>query len=233
MDTGPPSPTIRITPQLILGLLILVVGIIFTLDNLDVVEAERFVAFWPAGLIIIGASKVWHARTVHGSYLGGVLFIVAGTWMLLRRLGFVDVHILSLWPLLLVVAGILVVWQSIRGPRLHGEVVNNSVVNAVAVLSGVQRVSNSRHFRGGELTAFMGGCGVDLRQAEIHGEAVIDVFAMWGGIDIRVPESWNVIDRVTPIMGGYEDATRAAGNSRTHTLVIRGIVLMGGVEVKN
>ena len=233
MDTGPPSPTIRITPQLIFGLLILVVGIIFTLDNLDVLEAERYLAFWPAGLIIIGASKVWHARTSHGSYLGGMLFLAAGTWMLLRRLGVVDVHILSLWPLLLVVGGILVVWQSIRGPRRHGEVVNNSVVNAVAILSGVQRVSNSRNFRGGELTAFMGGCGVDLRQAEIHGEAVIDVFAMWGGIDIRVPESWNVIDQVTPIMGGYEDATRATGDARTHTLVIRGIVLMGGVEVKN
>ena len=88
-------------------------------------------------------------------------------------------------------------------------------------------------FRGGELTAFMGGCDIDLRQAAIHGEAVIDVFAMWGGIDIRVPDDWRVIGRVTPIMGGFEDKTRPPRGAAAHTLVIRGFVLMGGVEVKN
>ena len=233
MDTGPPPPTLRITPQLMFGLLIILIGIVFTLDNLDVVEADRFLKYWPAGLIVIGTAKLLQVRTGHGSPLGGLFFVGAGSWMLLRTLDLVEFRIISLWPLLLVLAGGLVVWQSIRGPRLARDVQSNSVVNATAILSGVQRGSNSRQFRGGELTAFMGGCGVDLRQAEIHGEAVIEVFAMWGGIDIRVPESWNVVGQVTPIMGGYEDATRTTGDPRAHTLIVRGVVLMGGVEVKN
>jgi predicted membrane protein len=215
------------------GLLIILIGVVFTLDNLNVVSADRFLAYWPAGLILIGGAKLWQVRTGHGSPIGGVFFVLAGTWMLLQTLDVIDVSIISFWPLLLVLAGGVVVWHSIRAPRSHGGVASDSVVNAIAILSGVQRGSNSRQFRGGELTAFMGGCGVDLRRAEINGEAVIDVFAMWGGIDIRVPESWNVIARVTPIMGGYEDATRSTGDARAHTLIIRGIVVMGGVEVKN
>ena len=83
------------------------------------------------------------------------------------------------------------------------------------------------------MTAFMGGCAIDLRQAAIHGEAVIDVFAMWGGIEISVPDTWTVIDRVTPIMGGVEDSTRAPGNPQGHTLIVRGVVVMGGIEIKN
>lgn len=233
MDTGPPTPVVRLTPQLMFGLLIILVGVVFTLDSLDMLVAERFIAYWPTGLILIGAAKLWQARSRHCSSLGGVLFILAGGWILLHTLDLVDVSIISFWPLLLVLAGSVVVWQSLRGRRLRGNEASDAVVNAIAILSGVQRGSRSRAFRGGELTAFMGGCEIDLRQAEIHGEAVIDVFAMWGGIEIKVPESWNVIGRMTPIIGGFEDSTRAAGDARNHTLVVRGLVIMGGVEVKN
>jgi len=232
METGP-SPTVRITPHLMFGLLIILVGVVFTLDNLDIVSARRFLVYWPAGLILIGAAKLWQVRTGYGSPIGGALFVVAGTWMLLRTLEMVDVSIIRFWPLLMVFAGGVVVWHSIRGPRLRGDAPGDAVVHATAILSGVQRGSSARNFRGGELTAFMGGCEIDLRQAAISGEAVIDVFAMWGGIEIRVPENWTVIGRVTPIMGGFEDTTRASGDARTHMLTIRGVVLMGGVEVKN
>lgn len=232
MDTGPP-PTVRITPHLMFGLLIILIGVVFTLDNLDIVAADRFLPYWPAGLILIGAAKLWQVRSGHGSPIGGVLFVIAGTWMLLHTLDMVDVSIISFWPLLLVFAGGVVVWHSVRGPRLRGEAANDAVVNAIAILSGVQRASSARNFRGGEMTAFMGGCAIDLRQAAINGEAVIDVFAMWGGIEISVPENWTVIDRVTPIMGGVEDSTRASGHGQGHTLIVRGVVVMGGIEVKN
>ena len=233
MDTGPPPHAARITPHLMFGLLIILIGVVSTLDNLDLVSAERFLAYWPAGLIVIGAAKLWEVRTGRGSPIGGVFFILAGTWMLLHTLDVVDVSIISFWPLLLVFAGGVVVWHSIRGPRLRGEMASEAVVNAIAILSGVQRVNSARNFRGGEMTAFMGGCAIDLRQATINGEAVINVFAMWGGIEISVPENWTVIDRVTPIMGGVEDSTRAPGSPQGHTLIVRGVVVMGGIEVKN
>ena len=88
-------------------------------------------------------------------------------------------------------------------------------------------------FRGGDLNAFMGGVELDLRQAAIaEPPAVIDVFAMWGGIEIRVPERWSVDPRVTAILGGFEDKTRSPDDS-TERLVVRGLVLMGGIEIKN
>ena len=233
MDTGPPTPAVRITPQLMFGLLIILVGVVFTLDSLDLLAADRFLDYWPVGLIFIGAAKLWQAHTGIGSSQGGVLFVLAGSWMLLHTLDVVDVSILSFWPLLVILAGSVIVWQSLRGRRLRGNEPSDAVVNAIAILSGVHRGSRARAFRGGEVTAFMGGCEIDLRQAEIHGEAVIDVFAMWGGIEIRVPESWNVIGQMTPVMGGFEDSTRASGDARNHTLIVRGLVVMGGVEVKN
>ena len=103
----------------------------------------------------------------------------------------------------------------------------------MAILGGVSRGNNSRAFRGADLLAIMGGCQLDLRQAAIHGEAVIEVFAMWGGIEIRVPEDWTVASHIVPLMGGVEDKTRPPQGATAHRLILRGFAIMGGVEIKN
>ena len=224
---------VRITPHLVFGLLIILVGVLFTLDNLELIDSDRVFNYWPSGLILLGAAKLWQGRTEHGSGLTGGLLMVIGIWLQLEVLDYVDQSIFSLWPLLLVIAGGALVWQGLRGRSGRLAPSSDASINAIAVLAGVERGNNSAAFRGGELTAFMGGCEIDLRQAAIHGEAVIDVFAMWGGIDIKVPDDWRVIGRVTPIMGGFEDKTRPPRGASAHTLVVRGFVLMGGVEVKN
>jgi hypothetical protein len=59
------------------------------------------------------------------------------------------------------------------------------------------------------------------------------VFAMWGGIEIRVPDDWTVVSRVTPVLGGFDDKTRPSPGAGAHRLVIRGFAIMGGIEVKN
>jgi hypothetical protein len=38
---------------------------------------------------------------------------------------------------------------------------------------------------------------------------------------------------VTPLLGGFDDKTRPPQGSGVHRLIIRGAVIMGGIEVKN
>ena len=227
-----PDPGVRFTPQLLMGLLIMAVGALFTLDNLGLVDAQRYLRYWPAALIVIGAMKMWQSRGGGGAF-GGLLFIVAGVWLLLETVRVVTINFFDLWPLLLVLFGASLVWRGLRGGRGHAATDGHSTVSALAVLGGVHRGNNSRAFRGGDLTAVLGGCEIDLRQAAIDGEAIIDVFAMWGGIEIKVPEEWTVASRVVPILGGFEDKTRPQRGAVAHRLLIRGFAIMGGVEVKN
>lgn len=219
-------------PQLVLGLLIVTVGVLLTLDTVGILDAEYFMRYWPAGLIAIGLAKLLQSRGSHSGVIGGLIFSIVGVWLLLDNLRIIRVSVFELWPVVIVVIGASLVWRSMTGPR---PVPNdtNSVVSALAILGGVNRGNNSGAFRGGDLTAIMGGCEVDLRQAKINGEAVIDVFAMWGGIEIRVPDDWTVVGRVTPLLGGFEDKTRPPQPASEHRLIIRGVVIMGGVEVKN
>ena len=237
------APRFRLTPHLVLGLAVIVVGILFTLDNLDIADGERYLRYWPVAVIVVGVVKLLDSRGGRGNPIGGTLFTLVGTWLLLDSLGYVTANLFDFWPLLLVFVGGVMVWHSLRRPHAlsggpaggasAGIAPGNDTIYAIAVLSGVNRGSNSTAFRGGELTAFMGGVEVDLRNAAINGDAVMDVFAMWGGIAIRVPENWTVIGKVTPLMGGFDDQTRAPQVATTHRLTLRGMVIMGGVEIKN
>jgi predicted membrane protein len=223
----------RFTPQLFVGLIVIVLGVLMTLDNLQVLEAQRYLRFWPAGLIALGVVKVWNSRDGMGGAFGGFIFVVIGTWLLLEQTALVRVSFWDMWPALLVFFGLFLVWQGLSGPRRRPAGDSNAFVNATAVLGGVARGNNSTGFRGGELTAVMGGCEIDLRHASIDGEAVVDVFALWGGIEIRVPPDWTVVSKITPILGGVDDKTRPPQGALRHRLVLRGFVVMAGVEVKN
>jgi predicted membrane protein len=222
----------RSVPQLIFGLIVIVVGVLLTLDTLGIADAEYYLRYWPAGLIALGLAKAWQSRDGHGGTFGGLILVVIGSILLLESLVVLRIDVWALWPAVLVVIGASLVWRSVAARRIEASD-TNSTLSAVAVLSGVNRGNNSRTFRGGDLTAIMGGCEVDLRHAAIDGEAIIDVFAMWGGIEIRVPEDWTVIGRVTPLLGGFDDKTRPPQGAGAHRLIVRGMVIMGGVEVKN
>jgi len=221
-----------LSPRLILGLAILVLGSLMLLDNLDILEADplyRF--FFPAVLLAVGVSVL-----AQGSIWGWV-WIVGGGWLLAEKLDYIDVNFFQLFlPAVLLLVGGSLVYRTFARPKTAESGLEDpaSFVRAFAVMSGNERRGIAATFRGGDLAAFMGGVTLDLRQAKLSPEgAVVDTFAFWGGIEIKVPESWQVRGEVVPLMGGFEDNTRPKAGAVDGTLVIRGFAIMGGVEVSN
>lgn len=235
MTAFPPAASRRgPTVQMIFGLMIVALGVIFTLDNLEIIDARDYIRFWPAGLVAIGMLKLWQAsRDGHG-WFGGLVFVGIGVWWLIEGIVYIRVDARDILPLFLVFIGGYMVWRGFGGQRRDRGTDGHSSFSGLAIMGGVSRRSNSQNFRGADLTAVMGGCEIDLRQASIEPgtEAVIDVFALWGGIEIKVPDDWTVITRVTPLMGGVEDKTRVP-QVTDKRLVVNGFVVMGGVVVKN
>jgi hypothetical protein len=227
----------RITGQVLLGLMAIAVGVIFTLDNLEIIDARDYLQFWPVAFVAVGVLKLWHARRDGHGWLGGLIFLALGSWMLLERIIYIQISGREIFPLFLVILGGYLVWRGFGGKRSGRQADGSSRFSGLAIMGGVARRSNSQTFDGADLTAIMGGCEIDLRQASIAPgtEAVIDVFAFWGGIDIKVPEDWTVVTRAIPLMGGVEDKTRTPQPPPPveKRLVISGIVVMGGVVVKN
>ena len=229
----PSEPRVRITGQLILGVAIATAGVLFTLDNLHILRARDYLQFWPLALIAIGLVHVYQAKTAAGT-VGGGIWILVGMVLLGNRLGLFHANIWNFWPLILVLVGARIVWQTTAGDRVLDQGDAGATVSAIAVMGGFERRVTSHEFRGGEITAFMGGGKLDLREAmPAGGQAVINIFAMMGGFEILVPEGWRVISELTPFMGGIEDKSRTSTQPTAPCLVLRGFVMMGGVTLKN
>jgi hypothetical protein len=221
----------RVTPLFIFGVAIFLAGIAFTLDNLGVVDADQFVDLWPMILVAVGLAKVAAAPATSGWLTAGI-WILVGVWWTLFNLAIVDFHPIDFWPVFLIIAGFTLVRRALRRPASGAEP-SPDRLSGFAVLGGSSRRSASPDFKGGDFTAVMGGCEVDLRDARIAtGPAVIDVFAFWGGVEIRVPDDWAVDSEVTAILGGFDDKSGKGIVDKSQRLIIRGLAMMGGVEVR-
>ncbi len=222
------------TGRLILGAVVVALGIVFLLDEMNVIEASQVLKWWPA-LALTWGLMMLTGFCCRRHVTAGVLVTIFSGWMLLQRAGVVQHSPWSLWPVALVILGGSMVIAALRG-RASTDALEEGAgtLRAFALWSGAGRKVVSDDFRGGEITAVMGGHEIDLRPAKIaSGPAVIDVFIWWGGVDLRVPPDWKVTNEALALLGGVDDKTRAPEGEAKGHLVIKGLIVMGGMEVKN
>ena len=224
----------RITGRMVLGLVVMMLGAFWTFDNLNILESEPILRWWPAALVLVGLAKLLGIGTAKHP-VAGIVLTLAGAWLLADSLDLMRATIWDLWPVGLILLGLHMLTRSMRGQR-HGGLFQDvsSHLNAFAFLSGLERKAGSQEFRGGEVTAVMGGGTIDMRGAKPVPEgAVIDLFVWWGGIELIVPDHWSVVSEATVLLGAIEDKSRTPPPDSRDILVVRGLVVMGGVEIKN
>ena len=221
--------------RFIIGLFVIALGVLFLLDNMQMIDAHFYFRFWPVVFILIGISHFFQNRSVAGTTWSLVLISV-GTIMVLSRLYYTDLNIWSYWPLVLVFIGGAMIAQSMRSRIFAWRTEagdDDTFVKATAIMGGVKRTIYSKNFQRGEFNAVMGGFDIDMREAAIQDEATLDIFVLMGGIDLKVPEDWKVIIQGIPFMGGITNDTRPPKDPNAKRLIIKGTAVMGGVEIRN
>ena len=226
---------------MLIGAVIVAVGLGLLLDNLGIIRFNDVWRFWPLALVVWGASRILESRSMSGYVFGGLLVLVGAILLL----DYFNILIFEfdiwqmIWPLLIIGFGVSLLLRAMDRKR-YLEGVPPSTANDLGhfvLFSGIKRRIESQDFKGGDIVAIFGGVNIDLRRAGITGErAVIDVNALFGGVDIRVPDSWRVVLKVMGIFGAFEDKTvppRPDPNVKTPELLITGAALFGGVKVDN
>ena len=228
----------EVNGRLWIGVVFLALGALWTLDNLNVIEAEPILDWWPLILVAIGVSRLLGVGT-RQRVVPGAVWTFIGLWLLAHNLGYLHIGVWQLWPVALIGIGGSMVWRSMRGPAQPGgtgssaaSITDDDTMSSIAIWAGVERKSKSQRFLGGDATAIMGGITIDLRDAKpAPGGATLEVFAMMGGIEIYVPRDWRVVNEAFVIMGGMEDSRGRSIEQSENVLIVKGAALMGGIEI--
>jgi hypothetical protein len=107
--------------------------------------------------------------------------------------------------------------------------------NFLAFMSGVVRRGKWTVPARIRAFAWMGGIGLDLREAMLTAPVTdIYVFALMGGVEIIVPPNVRLESDGFAIMGGFEDQLREPASNDPNAPLIRvhGLAIMGGVEAR-
>jgi len=231
--------------RLVIGLIIVAIGGLLLLGNLGWLDSRHLLrTLWPLALVAAGVSMMRNPERGKNHTWAWVL-ITVGLWIFLDKIGLLDFNIWqSLVPAILLGVGGRLVYLAMkeRSEEMHDPLPRITLpgeekpefVRSFAFMSYCDLHPVLNPFRGGDISAVMGGVKLDLRDTKMYGDqATLDVFAFWGGIEILVPPDWIVSSKVTPIIGGFVDSRRPSNVIPTKTLLIRGFNLMSGVEVKN
>lgn len=212
------------------ALLVVLIGLLLLASTTELFATSSLWSWVPLAFVLLG---LWAIVRSRGRNLTGPVMViaVAGT-LQLRNLGVLqDAWIESWWPLFVILLGVLLLVGRYR--RSDAQTPQGGEVSAIAVFGGSTQRIAAEDFRGGEAVSIFGGSEIDLREAAIPAPpAVLETLTLFGGPEIRVPADWNVKLDVLTLFGSAED-TRARGEvSAEPDLIVTGLTIFGGVEIR-
>ncbi|HEX9652727.1 MAG TPA: DUF5668 domain-containing protein [bacterium] len=222
-----------------LALSLIALGVLFLLDNMDIIDIGSVWQYWPVILIAIGVTRFTSSNYRERS--SATFMIGIGVIFLLLNLDFLDWHtIWQFWPVILILIGLSIIYGRSRRPAetiAESSALSDDHVDAVAIFGGNERIITSQNFQGGSTTAIFGGTKLHFGRTKLSpGDNVLEVLTMFGGVELLIPDDWNVIIKCMPIFGGCEDSRRkltAEEIAKNKNLVIKGLVLFGGIHIKS
>lgn len=232
------------------GLMVLSAGILFFMKEAGC-NIPAWIFTWPVLLIAIGIIAAIKHKFRHAGWI--VLITIGGV--------FLAADILPGWslekytvPIILTVVGLLIIFKPRNAHkhymkhqcRKHGHhrwnvAADNSFSTSTDEFISVNNVFAvtkkniiSKEFKGGDIRNVFGGCEINLMQADFTGEASMNIIQNFGGTKLIVPANWVIKSDVSCIMAGIEDHRAINNNANlgeTKTLVLKGQVVMGGIEI--
>lgn len=221
---------------LIWGIVLIAVGVILGGKLLGFFDVNLFFNGWWTLFIIIPS---FIGIITDKEKVGHFVFFIIGVLLLLAFLNIINFEIMwkLLLPIVLVIIGLSIIFKNVFNKGINENIkdLNQKMNNNdgyAATFSGQDVKFDGEEFKGTNLNAVFGGIKLDLRKAIINNDVVINASAIFGGIDIYVPDGYKVKIKSNSIFGGVSENKKNSVEESSYTIFINATCMFGGVEIK-
>lgn len=227
------------------GLFFILGGVFLIISRLDILEGFSFLTLFFTILL-----AAWLIRSIRYIDFGGILFSIAFLCILYDD--FLGIERLTPWPVLGAAAfgtiGLSMIFKDrvnheyregdcfVKRPdgshfsSSTEEVTDNEFTFSTSFSSSAKYV-RSDDFTNARINCSFGSMKVYFDDAMIQqGNATINLDVKFGGVDLFIPKTWNVINRACATFGGIDEKNRSVTNG-TPTVTLTGDVAFGGVTI--
>ena len=214
---------------------------------------KGFFFSWPMLLLAIGIVHVCKFQ-----FLWGIILAAVGKFFLFTKVSAMfpgevlyEQFASTYWPVLIIVCGVLILlspflgfgkrsktcsknkWNENNTPNENEN--NDGNINYNFTFSGTEQVILDPVFRGGNIDVTFGGLELDLRRTSLaEGDTYLYINAVFGGVEIKVPDNWDIEIRQNRFAGGIEDSRKNNNTEkdRTRKLIVVAKCTFGGIDIK-
>lgn len=218
----------------VLGFVLIFIGIILGLNAFGITSINIFFEGWWTLFIIIPSLI---GLIEDKDKTPSLIFLILGIWLFLASRDLIEFGLLIklLLPALLIAIGLLIVFKDVLNINNKDikKLEKNSNDNNYYAIFGSQKIDfDKEKVNNIDAKSFFGDIKLDLSNANIEKDIVIQTLSIFGGIDIYVPNNVKVKIKSLPFFGNVEDKTQKNNTEKEITIYVDAICIFGGVEIK-
>lgn len=218
--------------NILLGTLICAIGVILTLNILEITDIDIFFdGWWTLFIIIPCLFGLIDDKDKTGNLIG----LLIGVGLLLACQDYISFGLIMKLaiPVILIIVGLSFIFKDVIYSKIRSKakaMSNKDAKECCATFASQNINFDNEEFQGCNLNAVFGGIKCDLRNAKITENQVITASAIFGGIDILVPNNVKVKVMSTSIFGGVDN--HIVNKDSEITIFINSTCVFGGIEIK-
>jgi predicted membrane protein len=223
--------------RFVLGALVIIAGILLVLKNVGILpwQVTEIVFSWQMLLIVIGIVSISRKN----NFVPGVILIAIGSYFLIPEFtNTPELFSKFFWGGILMLLGVMIIFRTMTYRGIHNVRVDGDsqdYVDEVSIFGGSEKRMTTKNFRGGRITSIFGGSNLDFSDSKLaEGISELDVLSVFGGFKLIVPADWTIKIETMSVLGGITDKrSKYVDDASGKILIIKGISIFGGGEIKN
>ncbi|MBD8922556.1 hypothetical protein EGR52_03920 [bacterium] len=217
------------TKNILWGVILIIIGIVWGLNALEITNIDIFFEGWWAFIIIIPSfigllTEKNKSDNALGLFLGILLFLGA------RGIIKIDLIWKLFVPIALIVIGVSCIFKN--KDRDNNKVDKNGKTECLAMFSSQKIKPVDDSIKKIEVTALMGSVTCDLTELKINEDIKIEAASIFGSVNLIMPDNVEIKIKSFSLFGGVTEKQNNNKSKNSKVIYLDSTSIFGGINIK-